>query len=88
MHRLDSARRASPVPFGNAFTLVEVMVVLGIVAILTSFALPGLGRAMEEARLARTASIVRQDAALIQLFAADHRDEYPCWGRSDDGAQE
>lgn len=51
--------------------------VIGVIAVLVSLALPSIGSAMAQARLQRTSAVVRQDAAIIALYANDSGDAYP-----------
>ena len=59
-----------------AFTLVELLVVIGIVAVLIALLLPALGRARENARRVQCASNLRQLAAAFTAYHTDHR-RYP-----------
>lgn len=61
----------------RGFTLVEVLVCLGIVAILTSFALPSLQSTFDRARVTRTSNVVRQNAILVRTYSQDYQDAYP-----------
>ncbi len=61
----------------RAFTLVELLMVIGIVVMLMSLALPQMGAAREQARLTRRLAQIRQNAALIDLYCAQAQDVYP-----------
>jgi prepilin-type N-terminal cleavage/methylation domain-containing protein len=55
-----------------AFTLVELLVVIGIIALLVSILLPVLGKARAQASAVACQSNMRQLAAAFLLFAHDH----------------
>lgn len=59
------------------FTLVELLVVIGIIAILMSLLLPTLGRVKEQANRTACASNLRQLGIMVQLYATQHRDYVP-----------
>jgi prepilin-type N-terminal cleavage/methylation domain-containing protein/prepilin-type processing-associated H-X9-DG protein len=61
----------------KAFTLVELLVVIGIIALLISILLPTLGKAREAARTVACASNGRQLALAMRLFAQEHRGYMP-----------
>ncbi len=56
----------------SAFTLVELLVVIPIIAILASLLLPALGRAKAAGLAAHCASSLRQLQIGWQLYADDH----------------
>jgi prepilin-type N-terminal cleavage/methylation domain-containing protein len=61
----------------TAFTLVELLVVIGIIALLLSILLPALNRAREAANLITCLSNMRQLGHAAMLFAHDHRGHFP-----------
>jgi prepilin-type processing-associated H-X9-DG protein/prepilin-type N-terminal cleavage/methylation domain-containing protein len=61
----------------KAFTLVEVLVVIGIIAVLIAILLPTLRAAREESNKIACLSNLRQLALTAQNYAVAYKDSYP-----------
>jgi prepilin-type N-terminal cleavage/methylation domain-containing protein/prepilin-type processing-associated H-X9-DG protein len=66
----------------RAFTLVELLVVIGIISVLIAVLLPALGKARESARQVQCLSNMRQISVAIISFATDHNGVMPGSGGS------
>jgi prepilin-type N-terminal cleavage/methylation domain-containing protein len=67
-------------PF-RAFTLVELLVVIGIIALLISILLPALSKARNQATLTVCSAQLRDFGNAVQLYAQDNHGSFPgpCW---------
>ena len=70
-------KRRSARPARTAFTLVELLVVIGIIVVLAAILLPALGAARERAKRAACLSNLRQIGAGMMMYANTFRGKYP-----------
>jgi prepilin-type N-terminal cleavage/methylation domain-containing protein len=64
----------------SAFTLVELLVVIGIIAVLISILLPTLSRANEAAKRTQCLSNMRELGNALRIYASENKDACPIGG--------
>src|SRR5213080_57528 len=63
----------------RAFTLVELLVVIGIIALLISILLPSLNKAREAAKTLQCSAQLRQVGQAFVNYASNNKGFYPGW---------
>jgi len=61
----------------KAFTLIEMLVVISIIGILASFAIPAYQRAMKNGKMASAMSNARQIGLALRMYSNDNDGAYP-----------
>ena len=61
----------------RGFTLVELLVVIGVIAVLLGLLFPALGRAREAARTTVCLSNLRQITQAAVMYTSDHENTWP-----------
>jgi prepilin-type N-terminal cleavage/methylation domain-containing protein len=72
-----SDRKSPPQSWRSAFTLVELLVVIGIIAILVAILLPALQRAKEQANAVKCQNNMKQLMTAFLTFAHDNKGHLP-----------
>src|SRR5437879_5611225 len=76
--RRRSAKRSRRI----GFTLVELLVVIGIIAVLISLLLPSLNKARESAKRTQCLSNLRQIAVFLNMYANAYKGVVPLGANS------
>jgi prepilin-type N-terminal cleavage/methylation domain-containing protein/prepilin-type processing-associated H-X9-DG protein len=63
----------------RGFSLVELLVVIGIIAVLVSILLPAVNRARQQAVAVDCASQLRQLGTALSIYAENNKGMYPTW---------
>lgn len=76
----ESGRTAAPATAARGFSLIELMVAIGVIAVLIALSIPVLGHARRTAQFTRSYSNQRQLVAAISQYAQSYADMYPYLG--------
>src|SRR4051812_20540406 len=71
----------------SAFTLVELLVVIGIVVVLIALLLPSVAKARQAAQRVECLSNLRQVAMSVRMYAMGNRDHVPLGYRAGQAKQ-
>lgn len=66
-------------PKTRYFTLVELLVVIGIIAILAALLMPALNKAREKAQQTQCVNQLKQISLGMEMYRNDNRDRFPYW---------
>jgi prepilin-type processing-associated H-X9-DG protein/prepilin-type N-terminal cleavage/methylation domain-containing protein len=75
-----NSKSSRPANFRGAFTLVELLVVIGIIALLVGILMPALAKARQQAQATQCMSNLRQINMAMLMFAQDNKGHLPQMG--------
>jgi prepilin-type N-terminal cleavage/methylation domain-containing protein len=67
------------IPRSRAFTLIELMIVIGVIALLIGLLMPAIQRSRQKAHIARCTNNLRQFATALFMYRESNDDMNPGW---------
>jgi prepilin-type N-terminal cleavage/methylation domain-containing protein len=67
--------------WARAFTLIELLAVIGVIAILAAMLLPVLAQTKNKAHLTNCINNIKQQGTALALYADENSEYYPAWIR-------
>ena len=77
---MQQTDNATPCKKRAGFTLVELLVVIGVIALLISILLPALGKAQKQARKVKCLANLKQIGMAFAMYTNDNKGWYPVHG--------
>src|SRR5262249_11846200 len=71
------ATQCEPMRKAKAFTLVELLVVIGIIAVLLAILLPAITKAQMMARRTKCLSNIRELGTALRIYSIQYKDQIP-----------
>lgn len=71
----------------KAFTLIEILVVIGIILVIAALLFPVFSRSLDETKLTRCATRLHQFAGALALYRADNNDKGYVWSIGKSGTR-
>lgn len=71
----------------SGFSIVEMLVVVGLIGLLLAITIPAIARSRQSARHGSIQATTRQHLTIFQLYLGDYRDVHPWFGMPDESGR-